>query len=396
MLTRLIQDNITDADAALFSGMMDVLVRSDRILEKKNPFAYATNIITVKAGTTLTLYNAQWKSFRLDADVELSESDLDTGSFEVGKDYYVYLVDDGADGQFIISLNTTFPAGYSADTSRKIGGFHYGHVRKVSPDGLWVPVDSEGTRFGSGSINWKDNVTTGIIPNSVWDLQNRPKCSPEGMVKIGHIWVDIYLSSAAESITFESGSNGLHIATGRLQSKYGQIPVTGTEGMNWYTFGELAARADKRLLTYGEWIKSAFGNPQGQDGADDYGWTKTTNSARARTGCRVNNSTGAHDLATGIKPAAISAFNIVDAVGNVYEWLDELSNRHDSTSFAWQNVLGTGKGQAYLPNASGLIAYIAGAHWSRGVNAGSRAVSAIYVPWYLGAAVGSRLACDNL
>jgi hypothetical protein len=396
MIARLIQDNITDADAALFSGMMDVLVRSDRILEKKNPFAYTSNIITVKAGTTLTLYNAQWKSFRLDADVELSDADLDAGSFEVGKDYYVYLVDDGADGQFIISLNTTFPAGYSSDNSRKIGGFHYGHIRKVSTDGLWVPVDSEGTRFGSGAIDWEDNVTTGIIPNSVWDLQNRPKCSPEGMVKIGHIWVDIYLSSAAESITFEDTTNGLHIATGRLQSKYGQVPVTGTEGMNWYTFGELAGRVDKRLLSYGEWIKAAFGNPQGQDAADGYGWTKTTNSARVRTGCRVNNTTGAYDAATGIKPAAISAFNIVDAVGNVYEWLDELSNRHETTSFAWQDVLGAGKGQAYLPNATGLIAYIAGANWLYGVYAGSRAVCAGNGPWGVYTFIGSRLACDNL
>lgn len=188
MLQKMIQDNLTNADAGLFSGMMDVLVRHDRILEKKNPYAYASNVIVVKSGTVLTILNAAWKSFRLSADVELTEANLDAGSaFQVGKDYYVYLVDDGANGRFIISLNTTFPAGRSADDSRKIGGFHFGYVRKVSSDGLWVPVDSEGTKFGTGSVGWKDNVTTGIVPNSVWDLVNRPKCSPEGMVKVGNI-----------------------------------------------------------------------------------------------------------------------------------------------------------------------------------------------------------------
>ena len=395
MLQRMIKDSVTDAGDALFSAMMDVVVRHDRILEKKNPFSYGSDIIVVKSGSVLTLKNTLWKSFELSADVELTEADLDAGSFEVGVDYYVYLIDDGADGQFLISANTTFPAGHNADDSRKIGGFHYGHIRKVSTDGLWIPVDSEGTKFGSGSVNWKDNVTVGIIPNSVWDLIHRPKASPEGMVEIGGMWVDIYPSSAAESITLEGGTNGLHIASGRLQSKYGQYPVTGTEGLNWYGFGELAARSGKRLLSYSEWIQSAYGNPQGEDGADNYGWTKTTNSGRARVGCRVDPSTGDYDAATGIKPAAISAFNIVDAVGNVYEWLDELLQR-DGETFQWRDRAGSGKGQIYSGSANSPVAMIAGARWDGGVLAGPRTANVISQPWDVGTSLGVRLACDNL
>lgn len=395
MLQRMIKDSITDAGDALFSAMMDVVVRHDRILEKKNPFSYGSDIIVVKAGSVLTLKNTLWKSFELSADVELTESDLDTGSFEVGVDYYVYLIDDGADGQFVISANTTFPAGHNADDSRKIGGFHYGHIRKVSTDGLWIPVDSEGTKYGSGSVNWKDNVTVGIIPNSVWDLIHRPKASPEGMVEIGGMWVDIYPSSAAESITLESGTNGLHIASGRLQSKYGQYPVTGTEGLNWYGFGELATRSGKRLLSYSEWIQSTYGNPQGEDGADNYGWTKTANSGRARVGCRVDPSTGDHDAATGIKPAAISAFNIVDAVGNVHEWLDELLQR-DGETFQWRDLAGSGKGQIYSGSVNSPVAMIAGAYWDDGVYAGPRATFVGYRPWDVDTRIAVRLACDNL
>ena len=391
-----VKDYVDDASVVWLAQFHDVKSPDSAYLVKKNPFSYQENKLTLKKDTVISLLNVEWKIFVITSDIELSAADLDTGSFQVGKDYYVYLCDNGGDGIIKLSANSTYPSGFNASSSRKIGGFHFGHIRKVSTDGLWVPVDGAGQKFGAGTPNWKDNVTVGIVPNSVWDLKNRPKCSPEGMVKVGHIWVDIYMASAAESITFENGTGGLHVASGRLQSKYGQVPVSGTEGLNWYGFNELAARSGKRLLTYGEWIKAAYGNPQGLDSADTYGWTKTTNNARARTGCQVNNSTGTYDPTTGIKPAAISAYNIVDAVGNLYEWLDELSNRHDSTSWAWQDVLGSGKGQAYLPNSTGLVAYIAGANWHEGVRAGPRAVTVGDCPWGVRTCIGSRLACDSL
>jgi hypothetical protein len=391
-----VKDYVDDVSVSWFALFHDVKSPAKNYLEKKNPFSYTENKIIVKKDTVISLLNDEWKIFTVKQDVELSESDLDVGSFQVGVDYYVYLCDNGGDGVFLISANATYPSGYNASSSRKIGGFHYGHIRKVSSDELLVPIDGSGVKFGSGTPDWKDNVTVGIVPNSVWDLKNRPVCSPEGMVKVGRIWVDIYLSSAAEPIALESGTSGLHITSGRLQSKYGQVPVSGTEGVNWYCFQELASRAGKRLLTYGEWIQAAFGNPQGLDGADTYGWTKTSDSNRTRTGCQVNTSTGDYDPSGGVKPAAISAYNCVDCVGNLWEWLDEMSIRQDSTSWAWQNVLGSGKGQAYLPNSYGVVAYIAGALWGSGVRAGARAVAVNNFPWNVSAHIGSRLACDSL
>ena len=64
----------------------------------------------------------------------LSAADLDSGAaFTVGKDYYIFLCDagEGNDEVYKISLNSTYPAGYGAANSRKIGGFHYGKCRKV-------------------------------------------------------------------------------------------------------------------------------------------------------------------------------------------------------------------------------------------------------------------------
>jgi formylglycine-generating enzyme required for sulfatase activity len=322
---------------------------------------------------------------------------LDTGgSFAVGTDYYFYIcIQDNGDAAFVISANATYPSGFTAQNSRKVGGFHYGHIRHVADDGAWAPIDSNNVKFGATGTDWKNNVSIGIVPNSVWDLANRPLCSPEGMVKVGRKWFDIYQSSAAVAIELEG--SGLHVKSGKLQSKYGQLPVTGTEGANWYVFAELAALSDKRMMSYAEFIAAARGNPQGEDAADNYGWTKTTNGARARVGCQVNPSSGAFDGTSGIKPYAISAANLVDCVGNVWEWLDELSNRHTvPTADAWGyfDVLGSGKGQAYLPNATGFVAYIAGGSWHSGVHAGARAVLVYYYPWYVHSGSGVRLACD--
>ena len=398
MIAKYIKDHETTGGAEVFSSMFDVLCQGSQYLEKQNPFAYVSNVLLFSTDVFITIKNATRKVFKIDAGTTLAEVNLDTGVFEIGKDYYAYLCDDGADGAVKLSLNSTFPAGYSADSSRKIGGFHYGHVRKVSSDGLWIPIDSEGVKFGAGATIWKNNVTVGIVPNSVWDLKNRPLCSPEGMAKVGQLWVDIYQESAAEAVTFLGGTSGLHIATGKLQSKYGQYPITGTEGLCWYNFDELASRIGKRLLSYGEWTKGAFGNPEGEDAADNFGWTKTTNTARTRTGVRVNATSGAYDAAAGVKPYAISAYNLVDCVGNVYDWLDELGPRVSTDdavgAFAWRDVLGVGMGDAYLASPSGLAAFIAGGSWVEGVHAGPRSVNLNGYPWSVVTNIGCRLACD--
>jgi formylglycine-generating enzyme required for sulfatase activity len=216
------------------------------------------------------------------------------------------------------------------------------------------------------------------------------------MALVGNIWIDIYPSSVAEAITFETGTNGLFVATGKLQSKYGLVPATGSEGLTWYSFQELAARSGKRLLTYGEWVRAAYGNPGGQDTENDYGWTKTTNPARARVGCQVATS-GQYDAQSLVKRFAISAHNLCDMVGNVWEWVNDTSIYDGgSTSAAWKNVLGTDKGQLYAYTDYGIHAFFCGGAWSDGVLCGARAVHVGHYPWSVSTNIGSRLACDKL
>ena len=162
-----------------------------------------------------------------------------------------------------------------------------------------------------------------------------------------------------------------------------------------YNFNELAQRQGLRLLSYTEWLASAFGSPQAENGANNYAWAKTTNTAKTFTGCQVNTSTGAFDQVSGVKPYAISAKNIVDCVGNVYEWTKDNSLDFGSTSWNWQNVLGAEQGQAYLPNSGGLRAFICGGYWYEGVHYGPRTVIGNTSPWDVTANIGSRLACDS-
>lgn len=324
--------------------------------------------LTVTAGCVITVGSAG--VFKTDATV-LSTGNLDAGStFTVGKDYYVYICDPGSedlDEVYKISLNSTYPDGYDAETSRKIGGFHYGRVRQVSSK--LIPINAAGAEKGSG---WESNVASGIVPRSVWTLKHRPKCSPEGMVYAGGgLWVDIYLAS----------SNGI----GGVKSAYNATPLTGTEGHNSYDFIDLGLKSGKRLLSYSEWQQAAYGSPQGEDGNNTNAWAATTNTARTTTGKVVN---------------AVSAIGCVDCVGNVWECLDELSYRYDATSgsvaWSWKDVLGEGNGQAYTQGTYGLVRLVAGGSWPDGVLAGCRAVICHNYPWNVNTYIGARFGCDSL
>ena len=84
--------------------------------------------VTVAAGVLIAVGPAVFKT----VSTNLTAANLDTGSgFEMGTDYYIYCCDptNGSDTVdrdevFVISKNSTYPSGYTADNSRKIGGFH--------------------------------------------------------------------------------------------------------------------------------------------------------------------------------------------------------------------------------------------------------------------------------
>lgn len=369
-------------------------------MEKNRPFAYDENKLRIKAQTVISVFDGEYA--RIFANREELVFDpaqfLDVpGGFEMGRDYSVFLFADGDEARLTVSENATAPDGIAPQRSRRIGGFHYGSIRKVSADGLWTPIDSLGVKFGSGGTPWQDNVTTGIVPNSVWDLKNRPKTLFGGLIKVGGIWVSIYQASKRQEFSFMTGGNLSHVASGLLQSRYGQYPVSGIDGLCQYNFAELAAQCGMRLMSYTEWLAAAYGAPRGQDRGNDYGWCDERNKVRARTGCSVDNATGRYDGQNGVKPYAISAMNVVDPVGNVWEWLGEYTNRHDAGEGEWTyyDQLGPGMGQIYGWKQDSFSALAAGGHWHRGSYCGPRAINPDDQPWKVNVHIGTRLACDS-
>ena len=380
-MSRIFVDDVTKTDRRALLNVNKLATISD-IVAPTSQYLYASgaNEITVIEGCVIAVGGA---GIFQTGNTVLNASNLDIGAaFAVGSDYYVYICDsrqDAQDEQYIISLNSTYPSGWNASNSRKIGGFHYGRCRKIN-DNL-QPVNSSGAVFGTG---WESAVSNGIVPRSVWTLGHRPKCSPEGMVYLGGgTWVDIYLNS-------DDGAQG-------LKSEYNCAPMTGTEGMNWYTFTERLMKSGKRMPDYSEFCAYAFGSPQGLDGANTNAWTATTNTGRGTTGSVVN---------------AVSAVGCVDAVGRVWEWLNDLITRaehatnadyHPTAAWGWDkksplrdNATKYDVGNIYQYYAYSLAALIAGGGWGDGVSAGARAVACNDCPWNVGTHLGVRGACDSM
>ena len=333
----------------------------------------SATVVTVTGSNVMGLnLNSKWWVLDTDFDLDL-DADLDTGAKAHGTDYYVYLCDDGGSLVGLLSAATTYPAGYDANTSRKIGGFHYGRVRLVNAN--WIPLDVTNGAYGAG---WEDDVSSAILSNSVWDLKNRPTCAPEGMAKVGGIWVDIYLASVDDAITLSTGK----LLTGTTKSIYNANPLTGTESLNWYHFNELAKRTGKRMMSLSEWLQGAEGSPQGNDGDNVNAWSYTSNAGRNPAGTVVN---------------AVSAYNLCDCVGNVLEWLDEFMLDPSQVTGGWQDSMtGQGVGQLYMYGATSLHAVLAGGIWPNGVYAGSRCVGVNNYPWRVSTNHGCRFACDSL
>jgi hypothetical protein len=259
------------AKAAFFS-----LNKLDRILEAHvsdhtKIVVKGSNLLPIKVGS---------QYFTLDYDVTLDiDTDLDTGAVAAGTNYYVYALDNGGVLSFILSANSTYPAGYTANTSRKIGGFHT----------LCLAVGVIAGHILTGYLA-KD-----IIPASIWDLKHRPVSNPEGMVYIDAInkWVDIYLTSGTGAST--ASVNGGTISDTR----------------DWMSFADDYAAVKKQMLDDAEFQAVAAGSNEE---------TNITGSADPVT-------TGGHVDTAGRR--MISNYGIEDAVGAMWQWLRDQSYRFD-------------------------------------------------------------------
>lgn len=283
------------------------------------------------------------------------------GSFvalALGDDIYIYVVQDvSGTAKWVASANSTVPDGYAAESSRKIGGFHYGRVRPVA------------NRYDTGYA-----PAAQIVPNSCWDLQHRPTCDPTGMVEVvpSKLWVDIYMASEGSGTWPENAP----------VSAYGAAPIKDDIYAR-VDFHLLARNAGKRLPTVEEFLTYAEGAPQGNDGNNDTAWSATTNGGPTTTGAVAK---------------AVSMFNVVDAAGNLWDWLD--SHYDYGGTFGWsKSAVDVGKDSAYARgevNHASWRSVIGGGQFDYGVRCGSRCLHSYAAPWHASGHVGLRGVCDAL
>lgn len=221
-----------------------------------------------------------------------------------GKDYYVYLVLKGENVTISVSDNSTFPRGATAANSRKIGGFH----------ALCADV---GVIAGHPLSGY---TAKSILPLSVWCLNHRPCCSPEGMVwcSAAGIWVDIYLQSGTGTGT---------------RSAFGGAVVNKRPYNNHL---EDYHAVNKRLLHRSEFIQAVMGTSEGMNafGKTQANYQQGTNIT---TGGNVANDKGQKGR------RMISNIGVEDGCGYFAQSLDDLVIiYHYSSGKNIFNVVGAG------------------------------------------------------
>jgi hypothetical protein len=297
-----------------------------------------SNDITLKIGT-------DW--FYMDADVNVSTAtDMDTGAVSNGKAYYVYACNSADLLVFKISLNATYPSGFSASNSRKIGGFHT----------LCVNVGTIGGHTLTGYL------ANDILPASIWDLKHRPICEPSGMTFDEGInkWADLYLASG----------------TGATTASVYNASITDTR--NWMDFVDDGHAVRKQLLSDEEFQSIVAGSNE-----------------------ETHISTGADPALTGghsdtAAQRMISNIGCEDGAGVMHQWLRDQSAMYDDAVVAdWYDLPGA-KGSLYRPADTNDVKLRAGGSWTGGAACGSRCRDAISSRWYAAASLAARFLAEPL
>ena len=287
-----------------------------------------------------------------DEDTELDiAAILDTGNLVNGKNYYLFELPRVDDARvYKASLVKTPGEGETI-----LGGFHT-LCADVGAGLTYV----EGGETKQHPLN--GYVAGDILPYSVWSLNFRPHCEPEGMVYIPSldIWVDIYLQSG-------SGANTKSEYQGAL-----------TRSRQYVDHVEDMFCVKKELLDDGEFAASMLGS---NEMTNIVGSTITGKSAGGNT------DTAGRRM--------ISVYGVEDGCGLLWQWLRTTSAAgYDGVFYGQSSAQGVepptygqitsstaGSGPFAQSGGKGSFygvacALLAGGHYTNGAGCGSRARNA--------------------
>lgn len=272
------------------------------------------------------------------------DSTYTSAAQRAGKDFYIYACEPTSNDapDFILSANSTVPTGYTADNSRKIGGFHC----------LCLSVGTISGHTLSGYL------TGDILPNSPWDLKHRAISENEGMVYIPEVnkWVDIYLTSYDGA---------------KLVSEYNGAFVTGetTHKCHGEKFVEELGLVNKQLLTREEFMVIAKGS----------------NENTAINGATNPVTTGGHKDSNNRR--MISNYGLEDCCGTLWQWLATTAENYPGSTwgtndywfggYGWQDkpVYNSAIDSQKYGSCHGLVRrFFSGGSWAHSSACGSRCV----------------------
>lgn len=324
---------------------------------KNNPVYYNRDQLFYSNKTNITIP----KNLKINIDGEcyistinkvLQLSTVDTPQNLSGKDVYIYACKpqdiSSTEPIFVLSLNSTVPTGYTASSSRKIGGFHC-----LCKD---VGVIEGHTLSGY--------VTGDILPASIWDLLHRPKGDSEGLAydEVSECWLSIYHLSWDGT---------------KLVSVYNGVIADGASTKKWHgeAFIEQLMNQKMRLPWRHEFQMAAKGSNEG---------TSIKNAADP-------NTTGGHVDSNNRR--MISNIGLEDCCGCSWQWAMDLgfaggSGWNDSVYNS--NVDSQRYGQSY----GTLYRLLLGARWDDGSHCGSRSVNCIFGSSYVASGYSARGASE--
>ena len=282
-ITTAVSSAIAAEDAAL---MAKIFAQSTWYKRPELPTVTKTTV-TIPSGTQVAIDNAMYIST---SATTLTLDDFVTAANRTGKDVYIYACVPalGTVPDFVLSLNSTVPSGYTATTSRKIGGFH------CECADVGVIADHPLSGYLAGDI----------LPASVWDLLHRAVSENEGMVYYNGVWYDIY-------VVYMSSNDEVH-------SYYNAFPYAGLMADN---IVEIAAPCGKRLLMRDEFVVVSQGSNQC--------------TSIDRTIPNWSNKTGGHYDTNGRR--MVSNIGLEDCCGYYSFFVGDLYGAPNAAGTTWKN-----------------------------------------------------------
>jgi hypothetical protein len=286
-------------------------------------------------------------------NVTLNTSTL--GENLAGKDVYIYaLAGSGTEPDFVLSLNSTVPTGYTAENSRKIGGFH-------------CLCKDVGIIEGHALSGY---VAGDILPATRWDLEHRPKGNPEGFAyeELTDCWIAIYLPSWDGT---------------KLVSVYNGVIADGSSAKKWHgeAFYEQFVKQGMRLVWRHEFQMGAKGS----------------NEQTNIQGSSDPNTTGGHVDTAGRR--MISNIGLEDCCGVLWQFSMDLGFAGGS---GWTNSTYNSNvdDRSYGRTYGTLYRLLLGSSWNVGSYCGSRSAncndSSAYVSVHNSSRSASEPRIENL